>query len=142
MKAMYKGDPETRPSEGPEATRLFGIVFPKGRFVTIPGDEQEVAKIAAKLSGNSHFVVEDGEGEATVELNAAEAADAATAAGRGTFDHDGKGGPGGSRKKADIIADLEALKTKYPDKVDYDPNLGAPKLSAILEGLKFDLGED
>lgn len=127
MKAKFIGDPSDDFS-GPKALTLFGRVFPKDRFVTIDGDDAE--KVLAKLQANNHFEV--GEGEAPV----------AEPAQISPLDHDRNGKPGGSRSKEAVVADLDALALKHPGKVEYDARLGAPKLAAILEELKFELGED
>lgn len=129
MKARFIGDPRDDFS-GPKTIPLFGRTFPKGRFVTIEGDDAE--KVIGKLQANDHFEVGEGEGEAPAAV-AAEVAEAGPPAVSKT---------GGSRSKEAVVADLDALALKHPGKVEYDARLGAPKLAAILEELKFELGED
>lgn len=133
MKAKFIGDPDND-FDGPKVLRLFGRQFPKDRFVTISAigleTEKDVARVLAKLSGNNHFEVGDGEGDA-VEIAAPD-----------PLDHDRNGKKGGSRAKKDIVADLEALADKYPGEIEFDPKATGPSLSSYLEEKRFELGED
>lgn len=133
MKAKFLGDPNDDFS-GPKTIRLFGRQFPQGRFVTVEkiGTEtdKDVERILGKLSGNAHFEVAEGEGEP------------AEVAARDPLDHDGNGRRGGSIPKKEVVAALEALAEKHPGQVSFDPTLSGPKLAALLEELRFELGED
>ena len=128
--AMYKGDPNDG-GRGHSVLNLFGQAFPRGRFVTIKGDE----RVVAKLQGNSHFIVKEGEGEegpASADEDDFEGEVPTKAKGRG-----GKKAP----DKAAIVTKLDALAAKHPGQVEYDPEAGAEALAARLEELQFELGE-
>lgn len=129
MKARFIGDPNND-GDGPKVLTLFGRQFPKDRFVTIEGEDADA--VLGKLSANDHFEVEEGEGDVALP---------AAAPARGSFDRDHNGKSGGGRKKAAIVADLEALQARFPD-VAFDPKMNAAALEAHLEELKFELGED
>ena len=126
MKARFIGDP-AHDHEGPTRISLFGRVFPKGRFITIDGDD--AAHALRKLSGNNHFEVAEGEG------------DAAETPKPDPLDHDRDGKKGGSRTKAVIIADLTAMAERHPE-VTFDPTATNAALEARLEELRFEFGED
>jgi hypothetical protein len=148
MKARYIGDPDDGHA-GHAVLRLFGHVFPKGRFVTITDAKVGTQALAAdfivtKLKGNAHFEVGDGEADpAEAGLTAEEAAEAAKSApgGSGQFDHDHDGKPGGSLTKAKVIDALDKLAAKHPGKVDYDPGAKRDVLAQRLEELEFELGD-
>lgn len=51
MKAKFIGDPANPGEERnlPEVTNMFGVTFPRGKFVDVPDH------LAKKIEGNSHF---------------------------------------------------------------------------------------
>ena len=131
-KAKFIGDPDND-FDGPKVLNLFGRQFPKDRFVTISAiakeKDEDVERVLAKLSANNHFEVGDGEGDEAAIAAPAPVAD--SAAPKGAY-----------RKKADLLADLEALSAKYPGEIEIDDKLTVPALSSYLEEKRFELGED
>jgi hypothetical protein len=130
FRAKYIGDPNDG-GRGHSVLNLFGQAFPRGRFVTIRGDE----KVVKKLQGNNHFIVEEGEGDAAPaaveEDDDFEVTAPAKAKARGKKAPD----------KAAIVTKLDALAAKHPGQVEYDPDASAEALAARLEELQFELGE-
>lgn len=128
MQAKFIGDPNDDFS-GPKVLNCRGVDFPKGRWVRDIPEELE-----AKLRGHSHFEISDAD-EVLPDAVDAVTVEPAPIRGAEAFDRDGDGAVGGSLSKAALRAELDRLG------VDYSPQLGAPKLAALLEAKKFELGD-
>lgn len=53
MRARFVGDPKQK-GHGPDVAKAFGLLFPKGQWVSIDGN----AMALAKLPNNSHYEVD------------------------------------------------------------------------------------
>lgn len=120
MKAKFIGDPSDDFS-GPKVLQSLGAYFPKDRFVGVTD------AVAAKLKGNNHFEVEDGDAPAYApsaeEVEAQKPAPVV----------DG----GKALSKAEVLERLKA----YPD-AEYDPKAPVATLRAALEDAEFASGDD
>ena len=54
MRARFVGDPK-RNGHGPDVAKAFGLLFPKGQWVSIDGN----AMALAKLPNNNHYEVDN-----------------------------------------------------------------------------------